>query len=206
MSGGAEAAAGLVSATGAPVAPAQPSPSSAADIRLFGKVDDAMLRDFLGQLDLARQRAGPLLLELTTTGGDADVGRRIGLEMRLLAESRGEPVSFLGKTVVYSAGVTVMSAFPATRRFLSTDAVLLIHERRMEKTVHFSGALRASLALARDLLAQIENGQTLERQGFEELIRGSRLTMDEVMCRVQTANWYVPADEALRLGLVAGLI
>ena len=197
----------LVSASGAPaVAPALPSASSVADIRLFGKIDDAMLRDFLVQLDLARQRPGPLLLELTTTGGDADVGRRIALEMRLLAESRSEPVVFLGKTVVYSAGVTVMSAFPVARRFLSADAVLLIHERRMEKTVHFSGALRASLALARDLLAEIENGQTLECQGFEALIRGSRLTMDEVTRRVQTANWYVPAEEALRLGLVAGLI
>ena len=103
MSGDAEAAAGLVSASGAPAAPALPSPSSAADIRLFGKVDDAMLRDFLGQLDLARQRPGPLLLELTTTGGDADVGRRIALEMRLLAESRIEPVSFLGKTVISAA-------------------------------------------------------------------------------------------------------
>ena len=196
----------LMSASGEPAAPARSSASSAADIRLFGKVDDAMLRDFLGQLDMARQRPGPLLLELTTTGGDADVGRRIALEMRLLGESHGEPVSFLGKTVVYSAGVTVMSGFPVARRFLSADAVLLIHERRMEKTVHFSGALRASLALARDLLAEIENGQTLECQGFEALIRGSRLTMDEVTRRVQTANWYVPAEEALRLGLVAGLI
>ena len=186
--------------------PALPSASSTADIRLFGNVNDVMLADFLGQLDRARQRPGPLLIELTTTGGDADVGRRIALEMRLLAENRGEPVYFLGKTVIYSAGVTVMSAFPAARRFLSADAVLLIHERRMEKTVHFSGALRASLALAHDLLAEIENGQMLERQGFEDLIRGSQLTMDEVMRRVQTANWYVPADEALRLGLVAGLI
>ena len=205
MSGG-DAAAVLVSASGAPVAPALPSAASVADIRLFGQVDDAMLRDFLGQLDLARQRPGPLLLEITTTGGDADVGRRIALEMRLLRDSRIEPVVFLGKTVVYSAGVTVMSAFPVAQRYLSADAVLLIHERRMEKAVHFSGALRASLAVVRDLLAELENGQTLERQGFEALIRGSRLTLDETMQRVQTANWYVPAEEALRLGLVAGLM
>lgn len=69
MSGDAEAV--LVSVSGEPTARALPSPASAADIRLFGKVDDAMLRDFLGQFDLARQRPGPLLLELTTTGGDA---------------------------------------------------------------------------------------------------------------------------------------
>ena len=78
---GSDAAAVLVLASGAPVAPALPSAASAADIRLFGKVDDAMLRDFLGQLDLARRLPGPLLLEITTTDGDADAGRRIRLEM-----------------------------------------------------------------------------------------------------------------------------
>ena len=60
--------------------------------------------------------------------------------------------------------------------------------------------------MARDLLAEIENGQMLEREGFEDLIRGSRLTIDEVMQRVQTANWYIPAVEAERLGLIAGVI
>lgn len=182
------------------------APSTLPHIRLHGKVDEAMLQSFLAQLDAARERTGPLLLELTTTGGDADVGRRIALEVRLLRESRGEPVVFLGKTVVYSAGVTVMSAFPPADRYLTADAVLLIHERRMDKTIHFTGALRASLALARDVLAEIENGRMLERQGFEDLVRGSRVTIDEVVERVQTANWYVPAAEAERLGLVAGLI
>ncbi len=195
----------LVAASGVADA-APPSAASVADIRLFGNVNDAMLGDFLAQLDAARQRTGALLLEITTTGGDADVGRRIALEVRLLRESRGEPVHFLGKTVVYSAGVTVMSAFAPADRWLSADAVLLIHERKMEKTVQMSGALRACVAVARDLLAEIENGQMLERQGFEELIRGSRLTIDEVMQRTQTANWYIPAAEALRLGLIAGVI
>ena len=76
----------------------------------------------------------------------------------------------------------------------------------MEKTAHFSGALHAGLALAHELLAEIENGDMVERQGFEDLIRGSPLIMDEVMRRVQTANRYVPAGEALRLGRVAGPI
>lgn len=185
---------------------APPSAASVADIRLFGNVNDAMLGDFLVQLDAARQRPGALLLDITTTGGDADVGRRMALEVRLLRESRGEPVRFLGKTVVYSAGVTVMSAFAPADRWLSADAVLLVHERKMEKTVQVSGALRACIAVARDLLAEIENGQMLERQGFEDLVRGSRVTVDEVMQRTQTANWYIPAAEALQLGLVAGVI
>ena len=196
----------VIAGSGAADAAPSPSASSVPDIRLFGKVDDAMLRDFLVQLDAARQRPGALLVEITTIGGDADVGRRMALEIRLLRESRGELVRFFGKTVVYSAGVTLMSAFAPEDRWLSADAVLLIHERKMEKTVQLAGALRACIAVARDLVAEIENGQMLEREGFEELIRGSRLTIDEVMQRVRTANWYIPAAEAERLGLIAGVI
>ena len=66
--------------------------------------------------------------------------------------------------------------------------------------------MRASSTLAHDLPAETENGQMLERLCYEDLIGGSQLTMDEVMRRVQTANWYVPVDEALRLGWVAGLV
>jgi len=180
--------------------------SAAADIRLFGQVNDDMLKSFLTQLEAVRGRAGPLVLELSTTGGDADVGRRIALDVKLLRESRPDRVCFLGKSVVYSAGVSVMSGFTPADRYLTRDAVLLIHERRMEKTVHFSGALRASQALAHDLLAEIENGQRLEKEGFEELVRGTALELDVLMAHVRRANWYVPADEALRLGLVAALV
>ena len=183
-------------------------------IRLFGKVDDDMLRGFLAQLDAARGSDGPLLLELTTEGGDADIGRRIALEMRLLLESLGAAggaagarrVCFLGKTIVYSAGVTVMSAFPVADRYLARDASLLIHERKLDKTVHFFGPLRATLAVARDLVAEMENGRRLERDGFTDLVRGSGIELDELLRHAETANWYLGADEALRRGLVAGLV
>jgi len=44
----------------------------------------------------------------------------------------------------------------------------------------------------------------LERQGFEALIQGSDISYDEINERA-AANWYIPADEALKRRLVAGL-
>lgn len=168
-----------------------------------------MLQSWFDQLDAVRDADGPLVVEITTEGGDADIGRRLALEARLLREARaatGGRTCFLGKTVVYSAGVTLMSGFPVADRWLSRDASLLIHERKMDKTVHVAGPLRAAVAVARDLLAEIENGQRLERDGFDDLVRGSGVGIDELMRHVETANWYLSADEALARGLVAGVV
>ena len=175
------------------------------DVRLFGNVGDDTLKSFLNDYAAAVLAGGPIVVEITTIGGDADVGRRIALELRLGLE-RGHDVWVLGKTIVYSAGVTVLAGLPVERRFLSRDAVLLIHERRIDKQIHFFGPLRANAALARDLLAEIENGQRLEREGFEQLVAGSRLPIDELMEHAMAGNWYLPAGEALERGLVAGLI
>ena len=46
--------------------------------------------------------------------------------------------------------------------------------------------------------------QTLP-EGFENLIRGSKVTMDEVLGRAP-GNWYIEANEAKSLGLVAEVL
>jgi ATP-dependent Clp protease, protease subunit len=180
-------------------------PTLQAHVRLSGSIDERMLQDFHAQRAAAPEH-GPLVFELTTTGGDADVGRRLALEVRLLRQEEGREVYFLGKSTVYSAGVTFMAAFLATHRFLTADCVLLVHERRMDKQLALSGALRACAALVRDAMAEIENGQELERDGFDELVAGSSISFEELMRHVEDANWYLRAAEAHRLGLVAGVI
>lgn len=200
MSGRDEGGAG-----GGPAFPAGVAPA----VRLHGKVDANMLRAFLEQLDAARGAQGPIVVELMTEGGDADIGRRMALEIRLLRESldgTGRRLCFLGKTIVFSAGVTLMAAFPAADRYLARDASLLVHERKLDKTVHFFGPLRATLAVARDLIAELENGLKLEQEGFADLIRGTGVSAEELARHTQSANWYLGAEEALRCGLVAGLV
>ena len=56
---------------------------------------------------------------LMTLGGDPEVARAMGDDVRLIREFQGgRDILFLGKAAVYSAGATLMSAFPVEHRFL----------------------------------------------------------------------------------------
>jgi ATP-dependent protease ClpP protease subunit len=112
---------------------------------------------------------------------------------------------FLGKTVVMSAGVTIMGAFPNTHRHLTEDTVLLIHERRLQKTLELNGPIKANIQIVREMMAQLESAERIERIGFEEIAAGSRLSADDLYRRA-TENCYLTAREALDLGLIAGVI
>jgi ATP-dependent protease ClpP protease subunit len=175
------------------------------DIRLYGEVSTNMLGEFLRQQEEA-PGDGPILFELSSNGGDADLGRRIAQELRLWQEKDGREVWFLGKTFVYSAAVTVMAAIPRERRFLTQDCELLIHERKLQRDVHLDGSLRECRSALQDLLAEIESGLRLERDGFAQLTRGVALTADEIEKRLRQGDWYLRAADALEAGLVAGLV
>lgn len=180
-----------------------------ADIRLFGQVNDAMFQSFSEQLAEARKKNGPrhpLQLELTTTGGNADTGRRIANDIRICRDHEQRPFRFVGHTTVYSAGITIMAAFPVRERFLVRGTELLIHERHTTKTITLSGALRSSMALLRDELAALESGHRLECEGFDQLVEGSTLSADDVLKKVLHADWYLSAEEAVKAGLAAGVI
>ncbi|MBV7541916.1 ATP-dependent Clp protease proteolytic subunit [Acidovorax sp. sic0104] len=179
-------------------------PSLSPDIRLFGDVNENMLSEFFRQQAEAN-KDGPIVFELSTSGGDAEVGRRIAEELRLW-QMGGARIYFLGKTYVYSAGVTIMSAIPKGQRFLTEDCELLIHERKMTATVSLDGALRSCRAKVNDVLAQIESGQRLQSEGFARLAEGSALTAEEIERRVLDKDWYLTAKEALEHGLVASVI
>jgi ATP-dependent protease ClpP protease subunit len=174
-------------------------------IRLLGDIDKALLEDFQAQLNRLGAAVDPVVIELTTLGGDAELSRRLALEVRMARRRKDRRLIFLGKTAVYSAGVTVMAAFPRKDRYITRDTVLLIHGRRMDKQVHFTGPLKAQAQVAREILAQIELGLELERDGFAELVEDADVGIDEVVERA-AHNWYVTAEEALKRKLVAALV
>lgn len=179
-------------------------PSLKPDIRLLGSVEEDMLRNYLDQLAKLEGGDAPLVLELSTIGGEADTARRLAQELKMLGDER--ELHLLGKTYVYSAGITLLAAVAPERRWLTRDTVLLVHERRVERTVQLSGALRSAIAVAHDLIAELEVGQRLERQGFEQFVAGSQLTVEALVQHVMDKDWYMPAEEALSLKLVAGLV
>ncbi len=175
------------------------------DVRLFGPVDDPMLTTFLASFGEACLAGKDPVVELMTSGGVADVGYRIAEEVRMAERSFGIKPIFLGKTSVFSAGVTIMSGFPAERRFLASNTTLLIHERRTDKQVHITGQLGASIRVARELVAELEAGLRIQSEGFAHLIEGTDVSYEEVLERAAT-GWYVTAQEAVNRRLVAGLL
>ncbi|VFU09953.1 peptidase S14 [Methylocella tundrae] len=174
------------------------------DIRLAGPVNDAMHEKFQGQV-AALSGAGPFVIALTTLGGDPEVARAMAADLRLLRAAEGCRFIFFGKSAVYSAGVTFMAGFSVADRWLERDARLMIHERKLDKMVHFDGPLQGCLSIAKALAHEIQNGITIEREGFAALIEESPLTLDEVIAKAPQ-NWYLDAQEALALKLVGGVI
>lgn len=174
-------------------------------VRLLGRIDEVLLTSFREQLGNVPDGSDPIVVELTTFGGDADIGRRLALEVRLARERRKRRLVFLGKTVVYSAGVTVMAGFPREDRFLTRDSVLLVHCRQLEMAVQLSGPLRVNAQRLREVLEQIDIGLKVESEGFASLIDGSDVSMEEITERAAT-NWYVPAEQALTRKLIAGVL
>ena len=174
-------------------------------VRLAGEVNDDMFARFQDAFREACQGPDPVVVELTTVGGDADVGRRIAADVRLFREHSGRHPLFFGRTVVYSAGATIMSGFRREDRWLDRECVLMIHGRKLAKTLDFSRALDAERDVLEALLSEIDVGLMVQGWGFDALIEGSDVTREELEGRARQ-NWYLGADEALKRGLVAGVV
>lgn len=173
-------------------------------VRLSGSVDQVFYGAFRQQL-MAAPLDGPVVIAVTTLGGDPEVARAMGDDVRLLMEQDGRELLFLGQAAVYSAGATFMSYFPRDQRFLTKGTRLMIHERQIVKSVQLNGPLRMCVASLKATLNEIEHSIRIEEEGFRQLIAGSNVSFDEVHARAPE-NWYVEAEEALKLGLVLDVI
>ena len=174
-------------------------------IRLSGPVDYAMYESFRSQLSAAPPE-GLVVLELSTLGGDPEVARMMGEDIRFHSEA--EPARrfvFLGKAAIYSAGTTLMSFFARENRYLTRGTRLMIHERKMNKTVNVEGPLTTCIATLEATLNEIKASIVIQNEGFGNLIRESSVTMDEVLQRAPS-NWYIEDREALELGLIEAVI
>lgn len=174
-------------------------------IRLAGSVDYDMYRAFRDQLEVI-EGEGIIVIELSTLGGDPEVARMMGEDIRFASENRSSNrFIFLGKAAIYSAGTTFMSFFAIENRVLSRGTRLMIHERKMIKTLQLEGPLTNCVATVEATLNEIKSSIVIQNEGFENLIRGSQVSMDEVLRRAPS-NWYIEANEALALGLVSAVL
>lgn len=173
-------------------------------IRLSGSVDQIMYDSFRQQLE-ACPATGTIVIAITTLGGDPEVARMMGDDVRLLREQDSREILFLGKTAVYSAGATFMSFFPVDCRFLTEATWLMIHERQMEKNLAVNGPLRSCVAMLKATLHDIEHSIFIEERGFREIIKGSKVDFKTIRDRAPE-NWYIDYREAINLGLVHDVI
>ena len=81
----------------------------------------------------------------------------------------------------------------------------MLHERQMQATVTLSGPLSTLPAILKAKLHEIEQSCTIQDEGFEQIVRGSRVSLDELKAKAPS-NWYLEAEEARDLGLVLDVI
>ncbi|TZG25790.1 ATP-dependent Clp protease proteolytic subunit [Sphingomonas montanisoli] len=178
-------------------------------ILLSGPVDYDMYRDFRSKLEPALAETGDggrIHVELSTLGGDPEVARMMGEDIRFHSDLiPNRRFVFLGKAAIYSAGTTFMSFFAIENRYLTRGTRLMIHERKMSKTLQIEGPLTTCIASVTATLHEIESSIAIQNEGFENLIRGSQVTMNTVLEKAPS-NWYIEAQEAVALGLVTAII
>ena len=174
-------------------------------IALSGVVDYEMYKKFREQFDKASDQ-NLIVIELSTLGGDPEVARMMGEDVRFASET--EPTRrfvFLGKAAIYSAGTTFMSFFVRQNRYLARGTRLMIHERKLSKQLVIDGPLTTCVAVVKATLNEIECSIAIQNEGFQNLVLGSSVTLDEVLERAPS-NWYLEAEEAKKLGLVEAVL
>lgn len=177
----------------------------APQVVVCGEITEDLYADFRAQTAKAA-RDDLVVVVMTTLGGDPEVARAMAEEVRAHARFNArQRWIFLGRAVVYSAGVTFMSAFARSDRYLSRDCRLMIHERQIHKTLEIHGPLSACMASAQALVHEIENGMAIQDAGFADLVKDASLPLETLRLRARD-NWYLDAAEALSLGLVEGLV
>ena len=174
-------------------------------VLLSGTVDYAMYNSFREQLGRAPAN-GLVVVELSTLGGDPEVARMMGEDVRFASEM--EPTRrfvFLGKAAIYSAGTTFMSFFARQNRYLARGTRLMIHERKLSKKLVIDGPLTTCVAVVKATLNEIECSIAIQNEGFQNLVLGSKVTLDEILQKAPS-NWYLEAQEAMNLGLVEAIL
>lgn len=174
-------------------------------ILLSGTVDYDMYKSFREQLDAVPDE-GLISVELSTLGGDPEVARMMGEDIRFHSEVAPQRrIVLLGKAAIYSAGTTFMSFFVKANRYLTRGTRLMIHERKLCKTVRLEGPLTTCIAPLEAALNEIRTSIAIQNEGFENLIAGSTVAMAEVLQKA-SSNWYIEASEAKSVGLIEAVL
>jgi hypothetical protein len=81
-------------------------------VRLSGSIDKRPRRRSFSQVLPVLEVPGSIVVELFSSGGADEVGRRLAQEVRIPRQAHGRGMWFLGETLVASAAITIMAGFP----------------------------------------------------------------------------------------------
>ena len=62
-------------------------------------------------------------------------------------------------------------------------------------------AMKSAIATVKATLNEIECSIAIQNEGFQNLVNGSKVTLEEVLHKAPS-NWYLEADNAKELGLI----
>jgi hypothetical protein len=141
-------------------------------IMLSGAVDYMMYQTFRNLLRSAPTK-GLVIVELSTLGGDPEVARMMGEDVRYHSDLNPDRrIVFLGKAAIYSAGTTFMSFFARENRYLTRGTRLMIHERKLNRVLQIDGPLTSCVPTVKATLHEIEASIVIQNEGFELVHRG----------------------------------
>ena len=173
-------------------------------IRLFGTIDEALYKKFRDELEASTDKEN-IVISLCTLGGNPEIARAMGDDIRLLKKFNETNAIFLGKQAVYSAGATFMSFFERKNRFLTKGTRLMIHERQLAQTITLNRPLSSCIATLEAKLNEVKQSIEIENEGFAAIADGSEVDLEEIQKRAPS-NWYIDAEEAKEMGLVLDVV
>lgn len=98
-----------------------------------------------------------------------------------------------------------MSFFVRENGYLARGTRLMIHERKLAKKLVIDGPLTAGLANVQAALNEIECSIAIRYEGFQNLVVGTSVGLDEVIDRA-LSNSYLEAQEAKNLSLIEAVL
>lgn len=146
--------------------------------------------------------SGLVTVELSTLGGDPEVARMMGEDVRFKSGLTPERrFVFLGKAAIYSAGTTFMSFFIRANRCLTRGTRLMVHERKAKKTLRLDGPVASCVPIVEAALNELKTSIVIQEEGFENRVCGSDVGLDDLRRRA-SSNWYIDAEEAVQQGVI----
>jgi hypothetical protein len=104
-------------------------------------------------------------------------------------------------------GVRDMGALWLSERLVQDECepYASLAELQRHILLQIDGPLTTCVATVKATLNEIEASIAIQNEGFENLIAGSNVTMEQVLQR-SPCNWYIESQEALALGLIRGVL